>query len=154
MQGIRRKLAVTLPLVAIVALVGIAATSPFPPDAVDSAKAWVNDNRSHLPKTLEAISELPIQHRKAVLAALTATEREAVWRKHLESFVKPTAELTMIQRRTLATLGDTLSPSEVAFVKAVLDTLHSGFSGDSVAFKKFGKEICAVAKKALRQTYG
>ncbi len=155
MQTTRRRLAAVLPLVTVLTLAGVAATTPFPPDdlliAYNAAREWVDSNRYDLPKTLESISKLPMEHRKAVVAALTVAERESVWREHLESFVKPNGERTATQRRIVASLGDTLTSAEIAFVKATLDSLHAGFSGDTA---KFGLATCARMKQLFPRALG
>ncbi len=151
MQRRQRRIARIVPALAIFALVGMAATSPFPNARAaaeqNGARQWVAAHIDRLPKTLDAIAALPVAYRKAIVINLADSEREAIWRAHLESFVKPRAELSATQQNIRDSLGITLNETQVAFIQETLASLHGGI-GEGTTTEAKKAYAAAVCKKA------
>jgi len=146
----------------VLALIGTAATRPIPLDTrskeiMDGTK-WVAANVGHLPTTLDELSALPPGYRTVVETHPTVSvdQREAFWRSQLESFVKPEAELTPIQRKIRASLEKPLNAAQLAFIRMTLDSLHNGIGSgaDSAQRKAFARKVCADTKKLFSRAQG
>lgn len=61
-------------------------------------EAWVARHSEELPRTLPELSRLPIPFRKAIVAALPADARVALWAEHLAGFLEPEAGLSSEQQ--------------------------------------------------------
>lgn len=155
MQRTRKRLAAILPVLTVLAVIATAASRPFPVNkrAVDiqNGMLWANANKGHLPTSLEEVAALSPGYRKAVLIneSVTLAQFEALWRGHLESFVKPVGELTPIQHQIRASLGVALTSVQVAFIRNTLDSLHAGLGApeDTASRKAWAGALCASVKK-------
>lgn len=152
MQRTGKRLAAVLPALGVLALVGIAATSPFPRESAAAeqaaAREWVAQNAGRLPTTYEGIAALPLTYRKAIMVSLTDSQREAVWRSHLESFVKPRQELTPAQLRVRDSLGITVSEAQWSFIWETLESLRTGIGEGTTSEAKqaYAARVCKKAK--------
>jgi hypothetical protein len=68
---------------------------PLGPDEI---QAWVARHAHELPLTLAELSRFPIPFRKAIVAALPAETRVALWREPLVGFLAPGAGLSAAQQ--------------------------------------------------------
>lgn len=66
------------------------------PECVRAA-VWVSANSGNLPRSLPALSAFSLTYRRAIFAALPASDQVAVWREHLLGFLRPTTSLTLAQ---------------------------------------------------------
>lgn len=153
MQRTRRRMAAIMPALSGMALVAMAATSPFPNARAAAeqaaAREWVARNADHLPKTFEEIAGYPVTYRKAIVVRLTDSESEALWRTHLESFVRNRQDLSPMQLRVREALGvATLNEEQLSFLKETLESLHAGIGeGTTTETKKaYALEVCKRAK--------
>ncbi len=159
MQRTRRTFLVALPTAAMLTLIVTAATSPFPSNTVATefrqGRVWADAHRDSLPASLEQISTLPLGYRKAVLTlpAVSIERRELLWRSHLESFIKPAAQLTPTQRHIKEGAGE-LTPAQAAFIRQILDSLHSGLgaAADTSGRKAFATRVCTASKALFSRT--
>jgi hypothetical protein len=86
--------------VLLTATLGSASPAPDPPECVVAA-AWVRAHHNALPTTLAELSRFSITYRRAIYGELPAATRAALWREHLEGFLRPGQPLTGPQRAAL-----------------------------------------------------
>ena len=65
------------------------------------AAAWVNDNISDLPTTLDELSSFPVTYRKAIQMDLEPAVRADLWRDHVQSYLSQHPELNQEQAAIL-----------------------------------------------------
>lgn len=156
MHTVRRKSLRVAPWLALVSLFVLGAATPaVQPGSVEElarATEWVEANHDRLPANLEALSAIPKVYRKAVFTALNVEQRILVQREHLESFTLPEASLSPVQRRTLASLGNTrLSAYQKSVVQAAMDSLAILFgpSLSQVDKEAMANRLCAWKKSVF-----
>jgi len=83
----RKRLLAPAAAVLLTATLGSAAAAPEPPECVVAAR-WVQVHRGSLPTTLGEFSRYSILYRRAIYDVLPPATREAMWREHLEGFLR------------------------------------------------------------------
>jgi hypothetical protein len=92
----------------------------------DEIHAWVEAHRASLPRSLEQLARYPVAYRAAIVRALPAPARVAVWREHFASFLGP---------------GSPLSAPQRAFVQEALGDLPTLMADDLAAAQARGREL-------------
>lgn len=155
-----------LPVVATVTVVTGGAAPPPPELPCTVAARWVESHRALLPTTLEGLSSYPMLYRKAAYRALTTTQRRAVWREHLSTFLGPASPLNARQQASLRGIMtrldqyvDTTRQSRAAQRRDGLTSMQLRVQfGDRLARAMFATlgpsdpEPNELVAKALRQT--
>jgi hypothetical protein len=96
----RKRILAPLAAVLLTATLGSASPAPDPPACVVAAR-WVGAHRGALPTTLQAFSRYSILYRRAIYDVLPAATRQAMWREHLEGFLRPGQPFTQPQRAAI-----------------------------------------------------
>jgi len=96
----RKRLLAPAAAVLLTATLGSAAAAPEPPECVVAAR-WVQAHRGALPTTLGEFSRYSILYRRAIYDVLPPATREALWREHLEGFLRPGQPFNEAQRAAI-----------------------------------------------------
>ncbi len=145
MTALRRTLRLSLPLLAVGAVLVTAATRPAG-SARDAAIAWAKANRASLPSTLEGVATFDYDRRRALMHELPMGVQKAIWKEQLAAFVLPEAERSDIQRRLANGVNIPLTPTQVAMVRAVSDSLDRFFASSTTDEERrdFSARLCAM----------
>lgn len=117
------------------ALMGLVAAAPSALPICARAKAWVEENRESLPRTLAELSKYPLSYRKAIYAAHSQPVRVNLWREHFQAVLSQQA----------------LSDSQRAVVTFALANAHRYVAGErsKSAVKELEAQVRATFSEAL-----
>jgi hypothetical protein len=93
----RKRLIAPVLAVLLTTTLGSASPKPEPPECVVAA-AWVRAHHDQLPTTLAGLSRHSTLYRRAIYVALAPATREAMWREHMEGYLRPGTTLTEAQQ--------------------------------------------------------
>lgn len=93
----RKRILVPAAAVLLTATLGTAAPRHDPPECAVAA-AWVRAHPDRLPTTLGEFARYDKLHRRAIYDALPPATRQAMWRQHLEGYLRPGSKLTDAQK--------------------------------------------------------
>jgi hypothetical protein len=129
---LNRRVLVSVTLgVSLMGATTIAATRTLPPESLGYAlaktRAWAQENPGTLPTTLSAISAYSIDYRKAIQTQLSQSQRAALWREQLNTFLLPAESLSPIQRRMVTDIGAPLTEGQRLVIRAARDSIDLVF---------------------------
>jgi hypothetical protein len=64
---------------------------------------WIERHPDAMPRTLEDISRFPVAFRRVMINRVAPEVRLRLWQEHLESFLRPEAGLSDVQRQAIVT---------------------------------------------------
>lgn len=115
-----------------------------PPSAEQTVTEWLAVKSNVRPTTLTSIVEQPTYLQRAFIRRMTATEKAAMWREHLNAFVLPVVELNEAQRLTRAAIPAPLTDVQVAHIKKAIATIDQLFDEkvDLATRQKIADSLC------------
>ncbi|HET7464649.1 MAG TPA: bacteriocin fulvocin C-related protein [Longimicrobium sp.] len=93
----RKRILLPAGAVLLTAMLGTAAPRHEPPACVVAAR-WVRAHHDRLPTTLAEYARYDQVHRRAIYDALPPATRQAMWRQHLDGYLRPGSPLTEPQK--------------------------------------------------------
>ncbi|WP_140799264.1 bacteriocin fulvocin C-related protein [Myxococcus xanthus] len=94
-------------------IVGFPTTAAAGDDCTETQaqiQAWIEENEGILPTTLEEVSRHPMAYRRAILVALPAEQKAALWKEHTRQYMASHPQMSAKQVAVLEMVLATISP--------------------------------------------